>query len=357
MSTSTNIRAAEVVLPCPELALTIAFFVDVLGFRLDAIAPADAPRTALLSGHGLRLRLLQGAAGAPGVLRLCCDDPARVAGGAGELVAPNGTRVELVAAAPPPELPPLVPALVLTRAGDDAHRGVGRAGMRYRDLIPGHLGGRFIGSQIGIVAGGPVPDYVHYHIVRFQLIYCLRGWVRVVYEDQGPPFELHAGDCVLQPPHIRHRVLESSPGLEVLEVSCPAEHETFADHELALPTAELRPERDFGGQRFVHHQAASARWDAWRFPGFLARDTGIAAATAGLADVRVIRPHGADATPDARHDGELLLWFVLAGSVTWSGPRDESLAAGDCVVVPPALPHALTACSPDLELLEVRLPA
>ena len=49
MSTSTHIRAAEVVLPCAELEPTIAFFVDGLGFRLDAIAPADAPRTALLS--------------------------------------------------------------------------------------------------------------------------------------------------------------------------------------------------------------------------------------------------------------------------------------------------------------------
>jgi quercetin dioxygenase-like cupin family protein len=273
------------------------------------------------------------------------------------LLAPNGTRIELVAADPPLGLPPLVPALVLTRAGDDAHRGVGRAGMRYRDLIPGRLGGRFIGSQIGVVAGGPVPDYVHYHIVRFQLIYCLRGHVRVVYEDQGPPFELHAGDCVLQPPYIRHRVLESSPGLEVLEVSCPAEHDTFVDHTLALPTGELRPEREFGGQRFVRHQAAGARWGAWRFPGFTARDTGIAAATAGLADVEVVRPHDGDATPVTQHDGELLLWFVLAGAATWSGPTAEALAAGDCVVVPPGMPHALTACSTDFELLEVRLPA
>ncbi|MCY1058960.1 cupin domain-containing protein [Nannocystis sp. SCPEA4] len=355
MSQYSNIRAAEVVLPCAELDPTVAFFVDVLGFRVDAIAPADAPRTAVLSGHGLRVRLQRGASGSPGVLRLSCADPAGLAGGARELVAPNGTRVELVVAEPPLVLPPLVPAFVLTRQGGDAH--VGRAGMRYRDLIPDRQGGRFIGSQIGIEAGGPVPDYVHYHIVRFQLIYCLRGWVRVVYEDQGPPFELHAGDCVLQPPYIRHRVLESSPGLEVLEVSCPAEHDTFADHALALPTADLRPEREFGGQRFVRHQAASARWGEWRHPGFLARDTGIAAATAGIADVQVVRPHGADATPTAQHDGELLLWFVLAGAATLHTGAAHSLTAGDCVVVPPALPHALADCSPELELLEVRLPA
>ena len=91
---------------------------------------------------------------------------------------------------------------------------------------PGRLGGRFIASHITIPAGGPVPDYVHYHDVRYQSIHCVRGWVRVVYEDQGPPFVLEAGDCVLQPPGIRHRVLESSPGLEVVEVGSPAAHPT-----------------------------------------------------------------------------------------------------------------------------------
>src|SRR5690349_7367988 len=103
--------------------------------------------------------------------------------------------------------------------------------MRYRDLLPGRQGGRFIASAIRIDQGGPVPDYVHYHRVRFQLLYCVRGWVRVVYEGQGDPFVMAPGDCVLQPPRIRHRVLESSPGLEVIEVAGPAEHETLADHD------------------------------------------------------------------------------------------------------------------------------
>ena len=46
------------------------------------------------------------------------------------------------------------------------------------------------------------------------MIYCMKGWVRLVYEDQGEPFLLEPGDCVLQPPEIRHRVLESPPGLD-----------------------------------------------------------------------------------------------------------------------------------------------
>ena len=131
--------------------------------------------------------------------------------------------------------------------------------MQYRDLIPSRLGGRFIASHIRIPDGGPVPDYVHFHHIRFQMIYCKAGWARLVYEDQGEPFLFHAGDCVLQPPEIRHRVLEASDGLEVIEIGCPAVHETFADHAMTLPTPHLLPERDFGGQRFVRHVAAKAR--------------------------------------------------------------------------------------------------
>ena len=167
-----------------------------------------------------------------------------------------------------------------------------------------------------------MPDYVHRHRVRFQLIYCYRGWVRVVYEDQGPPFVLQAGDAVLQPPEIRHRVLESSAGLEVIEVSCPAEHETLADLELELPTPVARPERDFGGQRFVRHQASRADWAPWRVPGFEARDLGIAAATRGLPGAQVVRRArgrpglpGADA-PLRTHDAELLFNFVLTGAAS-----------------------------------------
>jgi quercetin dioxygenase-like cupin family protein len=109
-------------------------------------------------------------------------------------------------------------------------KSTGRAGMEYRDLIPDRLGGRVVASHIRITRGGEVPDYVHYHKIQFQMIYCKSGWVRVVYEDQGPAFVLEAGDCVLQPPEIRHRVLESSASAEVIEVSSPAEHETWVEH-------------------------------------------------------------------------------------------------------------------------------
>ena len=84
------------------------------GFRLDIIYPADDPHTAILTRAGDRVRLTT-RMGAP---------------------SPTG------------ELPPFLPEFVLTRAGGDP--GEGRAGMRYRDLIPSRLGGRYIASYVSV---------------------------------------------------------------------------------------------------------------------------------------------------------------------------------------------------------------
>jgi len=354
-----TIRAVEVVLPCIDLDPTVDFFVDRLGFRLDVIMPADDPAVALLSGHGLRIRLDRGATGDPGVLRLACDEPD--AWDLQLLTAPNGTRFQLVDANPPLVIPESPPLFELTRDDGDIG-GVGRAGMRYRDLLPKRQGGRFIASHILIPEAGPVPDYVHHHRVRFQMIYCAAGWVRVVYEDQGPAFVLQAGDCVLQPPGIRHRVLESSAGMEVVEIGCPAEHETTAEHVITLPTPDLRPDRLFEGQRFVRHTAANAVWEPWRLAGFESRDTGIGAGTDGLAAVRIVRraePAQERPLVESVHDGELLFWFLLAGTATLhtEGRPDEPLGKGAAVAVPSGTRHRLADASADLELLEVTLPA
>jgi quercetin dioxygenase-like cupin family protein len=335
---------AEAVLPCADLQPCLDFFVDRLGFRVEAIFPADAPRVASLSGHGLRLRLEPG--GDPGVLRL--------AGPPGEvLTAPNGTRVEFVDPDPPVVVPPLTPAFVLTRAGGGS--GAGRAGMLYRDLIPDRLGGRFIASHIAIPDGGPVADWVHFHKVAFQMIFCARGWVRVVYEDQGPPFVMHAGDCVLQPPRIRHRVLEASPGLEVVEVGCPALHETLADHDLALPTGRVDPGRDFGGQVFLRHVADASAWTPLD-GGLEAQATGMAQATRRLAAVRVLRA-GAGRGLAAVAAGELQFGFVLEGSAVLEHAGSHVLGRADAFVIPPGERFALSGASDDFRLLEVALPA
>jgi len=343
---------AEVELGCPRLAPTLSFFVDQLGFRVETIFPAEDPQVATLSGHGLRLRLAPG--GDPGVIRLACRDVPRPA--PRTLMAPNGTRIELFDEAPLLDIPPLRSQFVVTRRGDGPAEGVGRAGMIYRDLIPGRLGGRFIASHIALPQGGPVADWVHYHKIRFQMIFCRKGWARLVYEDQGPPFIMAAGDCVLQPPQIRHRVLESSAGFEVVEIGCPALHETLADHEMSLPNGRLAPERDFGGQRFLHHIAAETPWGPHGDSGFLRRDTGMARATGGLADAYVLRPATARRLASPAHGGELLFGFVLEGQGVLARDGDHALGPTDAFVIPPDAPWAFTAANDDVELLIATLP-
>ncbi len=355
-----HIRVAQILLPCPDLAAELAFFTGKLGFKVAMIMPADAPSLAVINGHGVTLRLEQQATRGnqtPLTLRLLCDDVAL--GGARELTAPGGTRVELVPAQNPIVIPDGTNEFVLTRMNADW--GVGRAGMQYRDLIPSRLGGRFIASHIRIPHGGPVPDYVHFHKIRFQMIFCKAGWTRLVYEDQGEPFILEAGDCVLQPPEIRHRVLEASAGLEVIEIGCPAVHETFADQAMELPTGRTIPERDFGGQRFVRHTAKDARWNTWptlRGEGFESRDLGIDGATDGLAGVRVARATGAAHTDKTAHDREFFFLFVLTGALDLESAHlgDHALQEDDCCIIPSGADFALRAAA-GTELLDVTLPA
>jgi quercetin dioxygenase-like cupin family protein len=186
--------------------------------------------------------------------------------------------------------------------------------MEYRDLLPSRLGGKLIASHIRLSRGGDVPDYIHYHKVLFQLIYCLSGRIKVVYEDQGPPFWLAAGDCVLQPPEIRHRVLEAEAGSEVLEISSPAEHETWVEHEMSLPTADKKPDRFFDGHRFVRSIASEVTWQPGEVNGVVERVLGIYDATNGLADVRVRRMENPDVVvPFSPRPGMTGLGFVVAG--------------------------------------------
>jgi uncharacterized RmlC-like cupin family protein len=65
----------------------------------------------------------------------------------------------------------------------------------------------------------------HYHDVHVQMIYVLKGWIRSEFEGQGE-VTMRAGAAWLQPPRIKHTVLDYSDDCELLEVILPAEFET-----------------------------------------------------------------------------------------------------------------------------------
>jgi quercetin dioxygenase-like cupin family protein len=160
-----------------------------------------------------------------------------------------------------------------------------------------------------------------------------------------------AGDMVLQPPGIRHRVLESSPGLEVVEITCPASHETFADHDMLLPNGKAGAARSYGGQLFVHHVAATAPWEAWH--GAEAQATAVRDATAGLAEARILRPGAAPIIAMPPHDGELVFGFVLDGSARLEYGETHPLGPADSFVIPPGEPWRMSEMSGDFRLLQV----
>ncbi len=148
----------------------------------------------------------------------------------------------------------------------------------------------------------------------------------------------------------------------MIEIGCPAEHETIADWSIELPTGTVDPDRDFGGQRFVRHVAEGAPYRPWRVDGWEYRDTGIGAATGGLAGARVARPSGAPTPPATdwiEHDTEFAQLVVLGGTVTieLDGAEPTRLANADSVAIPGGVPYRLVEPSADCELLDVTLPA
>lgn len=352
----TNETRAEFRLPTQVLRDDLLFFTKTLKMRLDMIYPADNPEVAVLSGHGLRVRIEKGAKEPPGTLRILTDDPDGFADGKRNLIAPNGTRIEIDELHPPLVLPRTQHAFVVRRLADQAPWVIGRAGMEYRDLVPSRLGGAMIASHIR-VPDGKVPDMVHFHKVGFQLIFCIRGWVDVLYEDQGGLRRLHAGDCFIQPPQIRHRVVEAGDDIEVIEIGVPAEHVTEIDHLMKLPTATERPDREWDSQRFVHNTGNTGAFKPFRIPGFEARDTTINANTKGVASVMVARP-ASGMPPWVTHDSDILFNFVMSGGMTLEGEGKEpyGLEAGDAFVIPPGMRTRYSRATSDLQLLEVSLP-
>lgn len=351
------------VIECADLDAEVAFFVEEMGLRVHLVTPADDPSVAVLevpgagsSGNGGRLELRRSEASRPGhvVLFGRVERTLRSPGGTTVEVRRDTTESPVGAAM---TVPASAPSLAIVDAASGAF-GVGRAGMHYRDLLPDRWGGRFIASHIRIEGGGDVADWVHFHRIRFQMIYVASGWVDVVYEDQGEPFRMHAGDCVLQPPEIRHRVLRSSAGLEVIEIGCPAEHDTIADHDLELPTKRRRADRVFSGQRFVRHVASSAELSTWVDPSFSVRDTGIGAATNGLAAAVVVSSNGAGAPScDLMHRGEFALLVGLGGSAKVDvGSRSVEVSKGASIALPPGMPWRWNEASADHHALVVTLP-
>lgn len=65
----------------------------------------------------------------------------------------------------------------------------------------------------------------HTHDIEFQMAYVLKGWIKVEMEGHEPEL-MKVGSAWLQPPNIRHRVVDYSDDCEVLEIVLPADFDT-----------------------------------------------------------------------------------------------------------------------------------
>jgi quercetin dioxygenase-like cupin family protein len=97
----------------------------------------------------------------------------------------------------------------------------------YRDLgMEEATGGALQAHQLRAVPGQGVDSGWHKHKLGFQMVYVLKGWVIFEYEGVGRK-KLTAGSCVYQPPGIKHREIEHSDDLDMLEITSPAQFKTF----------------------------------------------------------------------------------------------------------------------------------
>lgn len=98
---------------------------------------------------------------------------------------------------------------------------------RYRDLgVADATNGAVLAHVIRPIS--PCTEEVrkrHYHAVKFQMIYVLKGWMKNEFEGAGA-HHMKQGSCWIQPSRIKHTVLDYSDDCEVLEIVMPATFKT-----------------------------------------------------------------------------------------------------------------------------------
>jgi hypothetical protein len=103
-----------------------------------------------------------------------------------------------------------------------------RAYAQYRDLGFADATQGLAQAHVIRLVGPCDPDEVsklHFHDVDFQMVYVLKGWVKTYMEGQGETL-MQEGSAWIQPPRIKHLILDYSDDVELLEVILPAEFKT-----------------------------------------------------------------------------------------------------------------------------------
>jgi len=116
--------------------------------------------------------------------------------------------------------------LALSRASQANYVSGRRAFFKYRDLgVTDATGGKLRVQLTSATQGLGQPTGWHYHVCEHQVVYMLKGWVDLEFED-GTKVRLQPGDSLMIPGGMRHNETGTADELELLEVSVPAEMKT-----------------------------------------------------------------------------------------------------------------------------------
>ena len=146
--------------------------------------------------------------------------------------AKSSARRRVARAKSPPKAPakpkPRRQSFVASHHSPDAFEQGLRRYAQYRDLGIAAATGGLARAHVIKMVPPCIPAEVskrHYHDVEFQMVYVLKGWIKGEYEGAGV-VTMREGSCWLQPPKIKHTVLDYSDDCELLEIILPADFET-----------------------------------------------------------------------------------------------------------------------------------
>jgi len=119
-------------------------------------------------------------------------------------------------------------SFVASHLREEDFQGGLRSYAEYRDLGISTATGGMVQAHVIRFVPPCRPEEVsklHYHDVDFQMVYVLKGWIKSEFEGEGA-VTMREGSCWLQPPKIKHTVLDYSDDCELLEIILPADFET-----------------------------------------------------------------------------------------------------------------------------------
>ena len=98
----------------------------------------------------------------------------------------------------------------------------------YRDLGMAAATGGMVQAHVIRFVPPCRPEEVsklHYHDVDFQMVYVLKGWIKTEFDGEGA-IVMRTGSSWLQPPRIKHKVLDYSDDFEHFAIVLPADFKT-----------------------------------------------------------------------------------------------------------------------------------